>query len=321
VNVNISNNPMERANQVRELVTTYLTATNMASADFARRIGYKYSSLHGFLSGRVRNQHGDPRMCEAILDFLDKNPVPDQEQFVGKLYETAALKTMRDVFQRLVAKPCILMLYAPPGSGKTNLAKSMIASVSTPAVSAYRIYCTEEITPRDLMREIAYKCGSPSCLSTRRTVHNLRFDFQRRRAILYFDEAQHLEVRCLETVRELYDEMNWSLCFAGSHTLDNVFSRFAGDLEQLERRITERIYLPALTNEEAVGIAKSEVPGLDGAAIRKLIDSCTVDVRAGKQSHRYISVGRIMTTIQFLQEAAPERAEAPDPAQKVEAVA
>jgi DNA transposition AAA+ family ATPase len=168
------------------------------------------------------------------------------------------------------------------------------------------------------MRRIAVACGSMGDTSIDRTINNLRYDFEGKHVVLYLDEAQHLSVDCFETVRELYDELHWSICFAGSHELDRVFLKWAGNLEQLERRITDKVSLPAVTAEEASGIIRSEIPTLGAAQIRSLIDRSTVDVRANKKIQRYLSIGRIMASIRELQEAL---AKADDVAPESEATA
>lgn len=313
---------LERAEQVREIANQYIRRTGMAPADFARRIGYKYVTLHGFLSGRVRNEKGDPRICQAILNYLDTNPMPEAEEFAGKIYETGAVRAMRGAFEKLVARPCIVMVYAPPGSGKTDIWRALSHEYAAASgADIFRVYCRAGITPRDLVRRVALACASPADLSIDRTLRNLRFEFKGRRVVVDFDEAQHLSADCFEVLRELFDEMGWSLCFSGSHELDRVFLKWAGTLEQLERRVAEKIYPPPLTSEEASGIIRQELPGLEPSAVRKLIDACTVDIRANKQAQRYISIGRVMAAIREVQEASPERADAALPAQNVEAIA
>ena len=171
------------------------------------------------------------------------------------------------------------------------------------------------------MRRVAIECGSVGDCSIDRTINNLRFDFGTQRVVLYFDEAQHLSVDCFETVRELFDELHWSLCFAGSHELDRVFSKWAGSLEQLERRITDKVSLPAVTADEASGIIRSEIPTLGAAQIRATIERSTVNVRVDKTTQRYLSIGRLMANIGQMQKALAQSAEAAQGAEKVEAIA
>jgi DNA transposition AAA+ family ATPase len=313
--------PQSTSDEVRQLALSYLRRTGMAPADFARRIGYGYSTINFFLTGKYRKMtSSEKKIASAILLYLEANPTATSNEFVGKLYEIGNVRAMRDVFAQLAERPCIYMAYAPPGSGKTDVARALIRDYKAidPEVHIFRVYCRSGIRPRDLMRRIAVDCGTVGDCSIDRTINNLRFDFGTARVVLYFDEAQHLDVDCFETVRELFDEMHWSLCFAGSHELDRVFSKWAGSLEQLERRITDKVSLPAVTAEEATDIIRSEIPTLGAAQISATIERSTVNVRVDKTTQRYLSIGRVMANIGQLQKALAESAETTE---KVEAIA
>ena len=70
-----------------------------------------------------------------------------------------------------------------------------------------------------------------------RILRNLRFDLSQRKVLLVFDEAQHLSIECLETLRELLDQPpNCELLFAGTHELEAIFTRQALELEQWRSR-------------------------------------------------------------------------------------
>lgn len=277
----------------------------MAPADFARRVGYHYNTLIQFLSNKYRRSSGSREsfICEAILRFIGQHYGDKSDKFTGTLYEIGNVRAMRDLFQRLCEKPCILLAYAPPGSGKTDVARALMPEFRGGDAEIFRIYCRASISKRDLMHRVAIACGSVGDLSIERTISNLRFDFGTKRVALYFDEAQHLSIECLETVRELYDELRWSLCFAGSHQLDRIFTKWAGELEQLERRVTDKITLPGVTTEEAAQIIRTELPGLAAAKAHKLIERSHVDLKGGD---RYLSIGRVMANIRELQELIPE---------------
>lgn len=301
------------SDEVRQLAKTYMRRTGMAPADFARRVGYHYNTLIQFLQNKYRRGPGsrEGAITEAILRFIGQHYGDTGEKFAGKLYEIGNVRTMRDVFSRLTEKPCILLAYAPPGSGKTDVARALIPEFRGKDVEIFRIYCRAGISKRDLMHRVAIACGSVGDLSIERTISNLRFDFGSKRVALYFDEAQHLSIECLETVRELYDELHWSLCFAGSHQLDRIFTKWAGELEQLERRVTDKVTLPAVTAEEAEQIIRSELPALGASKVRALVDRSHVDLRGERGIERYLSIGRVMANVRELQELMPE---AVDPA-------
>ena len=312
--------PVNSADEVRRLARSFMTRTGMAPADFARRIGYHYATLNQYMLGKYRRGIGskEAAITEAILQLLDGHRESSPDEFTGQLYETAALGIMRAMFQQLCDSPCIVLCYAPPGSGKTEGARALIPQFRSPEVEIRRIYCRAAITRRDLMRRIAVACGSIADIGIERTIANLRYDYAGRRVVLYFDEAQHLSVECLETVRELHDELHWSLCFAGSHQLDRIFLRWAGELEQLERRVTDKVMLPAVTAQEVKEIIAAELPGLAATKIHALIEQSHVEIRGDEGVNRYLSIGRVMGVVREMQRLMPAP---PDAAGKVEAIA
>ncbi len=308
--------------EVRRIARDFLARTGMAPTDLAARIGYAYSTLAQFLANKYRARgSSESAICEAVLDFVGSRPPEVPDAFTGKLYEIGNTRAMRDVLKRLAEQPCIMLCYAPPGSGKTDVARALIPEYRRNGVEIRRIYCRAAMGRRDLMRRIAFACGSMADIGIERTIANLRYDYAGRRVVLYLDEAQHLSVECLETARELYDELRWSLCFAGSHQLERIFSKWVGDLEQLERRIASKITLPPVTAEEAAAIVRSELPQFNAAKTRSLIESAHVSIRADKSVERYLSIGRLMANIRRTQELLPEPADGSAQQQKVEAIA
>jgi DNA transposition AAA+ family ATPase len=307
----------------RQIARDFLRRTGMAPADFSRRIGYHYSTFNQFMINRYRRGPGsrEGAITEAILRFVGTHGETLPDQFSGKLYEIGNTRVMRTVLKRLCERPCILLCYAPPGSGKTDVARALIPEFRGSDVEIRRVYCRAAISKRDLMRRIAIACGVVADLSIERTIANLRYDYAGKRVALYLDEAQHLSVECLETVRELYDELRWSLCFAGSHQLNKIFTKWAGDLEQMERRVTDKITLPAVTAEEADGIVRSELPSLSASKVRALIERAHVDIRVDGGVERYLSIGRVMASIRELQDLMPESADPTAPASSNEEAA
>lgn len=311
-----------RRHRVQRLALDYLERSGMARPDFARRIGYAHSTLNLFLRDQYEHVGGDDsQICASVLDFLDRFPIGASEEFRGHLYEIGNVKVLRDVFRRLFERPQAYMLYAPPGSGKTDVARMLIAEHNRTQAEAgddapkrhiFYIYCRQSIRPCDLMRRVAQSCGAIAGGNIDRIIQNLRWEFKSARVTLYLDEAQHLDLDGFETLRELLDqEPRFSLVFAGSHELERIFSRFAGTLEQLERRITDKVTLPAVTREEAANILRSElkelVPDLDRSLIAAQIDRATVTVKVKRETQKYISIGRLMAAVREIREAMSDQ--------------
>ena len=118
---------------------------------------------------------------------------------------------------------------------------------------AYYIYCPSKVTRLSLLKLVAQAAGTPSTGDCQRVIRNLRFDLAHRRVLLVFDEAQHLDVECLETVRELYDlPPHFGLLFAGSHQLERLFTLHSTELEQWNSRFKAGRRLPGISKDEAI---------------------------------------------------------------------
>ncbi len=156
---------------------------------------------------------------------------------------------------------------------------------------AYYVYVRQGIRSLDLMKRVAESCGAIGMGTVDRILRNLRFDLSQRKVLLVFDEAQHLSIECLETLRELLDQPpHCGLLFAGTHELEAIFTRQA---------------LPGISEEEAATIVHSELElGLSQRKVQKLISKSRItDLRNGGQ-HSYVSARRLFWVIRELQAVA-----------------
>jgi DNA transposition AAA+ family ATPase len=156
------------------------------------------------------------------------------------------------------------------------------------------------------MKRVAESCGALGLGTVDRILRNLRFDLAQRKVLLVFDEAQHLSIECLETIRELLDQPpHCGLLFAGTHELEKIFTREALELEQWRSRFHAGQALPGISEEEAAEIAHSELGiGLSRHKIQKLIAKSRItDLRNGGR-HTYVSARRMFWVIRELQAVA-----------------
>lgn len=319
----------ERRKRVQDLARNYLDQTGMALADFAHRVGYGYSTVHKFLADRYEHVGGDDSaITAAILGFMERYPIQSIEDFDGKLYAIGNVRVVREVFARALDRAHIFMLYGPPGFGKTYSIKGVIAEHNRAAAAEkerrqhiFHVYCRAAITPLQLARRIAQACGTSVAGDIDRVLRNLLWEFRGQRVVLVLDEAQHLALDCFEMARELFDQGSISLVFTGSHELDRIFRKFEGSLEQLQRRVTDRITLPGVTREEATGIIRSElaclVADIDDSLIQQQIELATVRVKASDRSQRYISIGRLTAALRETREAFAVTEDEPEPRAEV----
>lgn len=301
---------------VRGQLQDYLRRTGLGCGDFARRINYSTATMEFFASGKYHSiAASDRAIRSAILDFIATHPIGGEaadEQ--GKLYETENVRLLRKYFYEALNKGWGYVVYGAPGCQKTWVLQRLTAELNRAEVAkngtarrAFRVYCRAGIRPGDLMKRVAEAAGTFTVGNADRILRNLRFDFSGRRVLIAFDEAQHLDNSCLETVRELLDEEpHCGLLFVGSHNLKAIFEQT--ELEQLRSRMHAAKALPGISDDEARKIVAGEI-GTDypERRISGLIEAARVeDPRQGKD-YRYISARKLFWSLHDLKVAIAEK--------------
>jgi DNA transposition AAA+ family ATPase len=290
---------------VRSQLLDYMERTGLQTGDMARRINYSRVSLYHFVQGRYENvARSSAQVRAAIIDFIAAHPIePVTETEGGPLYETKNVSLIRNCFNKALNDGQAFYFHGAPGSQKSFVLGRLMAELNLAEISkngqgkrAFYIYCTENIRPTQLMKEVAIAAGSPSSGDARRIFRNLRFDLGRRKVLFMFDEAQHLSVECLETLRELHDmPPHAGLLFAGSHELKSTFQRL--DMEQWHSRLQQGEDLPGIQPEEALNIITAELGELPAKKIKYLISEAEARDKRKGVSVKYISARRLFRSI------------------------
>jgi len=298
---------LPQSNEVRRELEQYMNRTGLATSDFARRINYSVPSLQNFITGRYEAVSGsDVAIRAAIKDFINSHPIARATEIEGTLYDTANVRAWRSIFYECLDRRRAAVVYGPPGIQKSYPVESLIAELNAQEIvkdgqgkCAYYLYCPMRVRPNALLKLIAEACGSSPTGDNRRIIRNLRFDFGKRRVLIVLDEAQHLSVDCLETVRELLDRLGCGLIFAGSHDLMRTFKR-SMELEQWNSRLRHAIELPGMTDNDARKIISGELGELPEKKIAKLIEDATIEDPRRKLT--YISARRLFSSLQEIKE-------------------
>lgn len=301
--------------EVQATLQDYLKRTGLPPQDFARRIGYSYVSMNFFLAGKYEKvAANDAPIRAAITDFIAAHPITPMSQTEGKLHETENVRLIRKYFYEALDERCAYYFRGAPGCQKSFVLEHLVAELNRAEISknghgrrAYYIYCRQGIRPVDLLKRVAEASGSITLGSADRILRNLRFDFGSRKVVLAFDEAQHLDIHCLETVRELLDRPPYcGLLFAGSHQLEQTFQRL--DMEQWASRLRQGTELPGISRDEAIAIVQAELSGTSETAAGRLADDCySRDLRKGKEV-RYISARTLFWSIAKIQKRRSAKA-------------
>ena len=306
---------LPEAKEVRLELRDYLARTGMALSDFAHRVNYSRETIFCFLNGSYsRISSNDCNVRAAIRDFIAAHPIASPPVSIGKLYDTENARLLGKYFYEALDHGRAYYVYGAPGTQKTYVLQHLIAELNRSEIAkngkgrrAYYIYVRQGIRSLDLMKRVAENCGAIGLGTVDRILRNLRFDLCQRKVLLVFDEAQHLSIECLETIRELLDQPpHCGLLFAGTHQLEEIFTRQALELEQWRSRFHAGQALPGISDQEAAEIVRSELEfQLSEQKIQRLIAKSRItDLRNGGR-HDYVSARRLFWVIRELQSALP----------------
>lgn len=251
----------------RNQLSDYLARTGLSVPDFAHRINYSPVTVRFFLGDRYHNVGRSARtLVKSIEDFISTHPAGTAALVRGDIYDTANVRKIRATFAELLPQPMAEMIYAPPGSQKSFVLEHQVAELNRLELAnpqgrrAFYVYARIRIRPRDLIKRIAIACGCRVSSDIESMLTSISFDFRHNRVLLVVDEAQHLDLDCFETVRELLDRPPYfSLLLSGSHDLRKKFDEISPTWEQWNSRVNKKVCLPGLERAEAVGIIEREI--------------------------------------------------------------
>ena len=313
------------AQAATKIARDYMAATGLTLTTFARHVGCADNTLSMLFKGNYARISGtNKNVIAKIVKFVDAHPAGDGAQGAGKLYDTENVATLRQWFQYTLKNGKMVVVYGAPGSQKTFSMLALLEQLNRDELSknghgarAFYVYCSQDIRPSDLIRKIMQACALPAARSLQANLNSLRLFFRSRRVVFTFDEAQHLDMRCLEIVRELNDlPPYFGVMLLGSHKLRNFFSNRAGDLQQWESRIETVVSLPGISEERAAEIVRQELDGVKeftATKMRTFLNGCMVqDVFSSKRGSapEYLSARKLFNTIAGIKQAKAARQEA-----------
>jgi type II secretory pathway predicted ATPase ExeA len=294
---------------VRSQLLDYMERTGLQTADMARRINYSRVSLYHFVQGRYENvARSSAQIRAAIIDFISAHPIEPVTKSSGRMYETENVRLIRKCFYEALDGQRAYYFRGAPGSQKTFVLEHLIAELNRQEISknghgrrAFYVRARYGITPTQMMKRIAESAGSITAGDVDRILRNLRFDLRGRKVLFVIDEAQALDIPCLETLRELHDlPPNCGLLFAGSHELESMFNRL--DMEQWKSRLRKGAELPGIQEDEAAMVIRAELGDVSDQKISELVKKCyTTDQRKGREV-KYISARLLFFALQAIQE-------------------
>ncbi len=309
----IKKNPPPSTATVRAALRAYLDRSGLVAADVAPDIGYKRSSVDHFLRGSYGKLCRDQiYMRHAVSEFLNRQPVQDDEEIPTKLLPTHDTKLILERIQEAHSKHRIVVIEGPPGTCKTTTLRWYEAERNRrQRTDAFYVRAFTQITGHGLLKELAVRVGAYAAQRRERVLRNLVRKLRARKpSVLLVDEAQNLladRAQAFEQLRDVIDMAGCGCVLVGHFNFVRHLSNGLGrELEQWLSRIDIREHLKGLQDGEVDMIAREYLGAPLSPGLRKVLVSfahardrnaglraALVGKRGAQVAFKYLSIRRV----------------------------
>ena len=287
--------------EVADAANRWIVRRAISAREFARLVDKGHSTMNIFLQGRwdqhmagTKYAQVNPELLTArVWEFLQSHPLEPRRKPTDKLLPTRSAAEIRRLCQAGLFRGAFVILYGPPSAEKSFALENFAAEREAAGHDdVLYLYCSPRLKPLSLLAMLAREAGlgvrSVICWNLMAAlVHE--FQSRERLPLVIADEAQHMTLDTLETLREMRDRTARSLegqpgcglVMAGSHDLYRWFvdPRQMPRMGQLLSRITHKTQLEGMDEEEVLQIAARELGNGKPAKItaelrKKILDGC-----------------------------------------------
>jgi type II secretory pathway predicted ATPase ExeA len=305
---------------------SFRTRTGLTVGEFSVAIGYAESSLHVYLNGRYgdnlteRPDSASTANTRAIRHALKQFMDLHEGAMVGlqqrPAHPTEDFKAVRRACLNALERGSAYLIDGPPGTQKTFSLRAIEREINNreDGTRAVYVYARIDHSPQAFLQEICNTAGISSRGMIDQLIRKLRFFLATGRVLLIIDEAQHLDHKGLEVLRQLLDlPPHFGVILSGSHDLTQRLSHW--QMEQWRSRVRKTLYLDGPSIAEARAILRAELEPLLGAhsdaQCDGVIDGCfatasRMQKAGGKltpRSFQYISARDLFFTIEGIQQS------------------
>jgi DNA transposition AAA+ family ATPase len=250
--------------QLRQHVQKLVAEKLVTVSALARDVGYSHAAISQWLSGTYK---ANPQSIHAAMEgFLKRFETGD----VGFI-PTETATTVFDACETACEEGEIAIVMGDPGVGKTEALKEFQRRFNAPPpkskiekeVQAHTdprpvrrvIYYPVifRMRPKTLLQELARQLNVAATGTAAEIAGRLIDSIRRTPTLLVIDEADHLDVPSLESLRHLHDQTGVGLVLAGTKKLELLFTgggQRSVELAQLYSRVGYRVEVHGCTTNE-----------------------------------------------------------------------
>ena len=288
--------------EMRRRTRLFMTRTGLPLAEMAETIGYAYSSLQLYMTGRYDNncpREANTLNLRAVLkEYIDLHEIEASVALRGAHHSTKDFVAVRRSALNALDRGTAYLLDGPPGTQKTWILRQIEREINARKdARAIYVYARVDHSPLSFLREVCVCADLSYRGQIDQLIRKLRFFLGNGRTLLMVDEAQHLGMSGLEVLRQLLDlPPYFGVILAGSHDLTQRLSHW--QMEQWRSRLRKTHFLNGLSEEEAQRILVEELGTLGPEAVRRTIDNSRSQSSRNGKTFEYISARWLFHSIE-----------------------
>jgi len=211
--------PMGKLNKaeisgVRRDYVAYVEKHGIFNAQVARETGLSASVLSQFRGAAYKGNND--KVARTLNDWMEASERKRKTALPGDYISTTVAEEMRIISGVAVTDAAMAAIVAPSGSGKT-----MTLKVLADKFHGRYIYCTEDLTPRAFLREVARSVDLPGHRKMTKAdlIAEVVDKLKGTGRPLFLDEAHRLPPDVLPRLRSIHDQAGVPIIMAGTHEI------------------------------------------------------------------------------------------------------
>ncbi|MBP3675117.1 MAG: AAA family ATPase [Campylobacter sp.] len=239
---------MINIDEVRDELNEYLASNKLGANALARSLGISPAAISTFKAGTYKgNNEAVARKIKSYLNALStKKDESVEPKNAKELFKSVDFKMSFFAINEAIENSEIALIYGEAGSGKSTILKEFLKENP----NAILIEATPHTTARSLIENICeeLKVSANSMEAKLKAISKHLASCDR---VLLVDEAEHLPLKALESLRRIHDFSACPLVLVGTEILLRNLLGKNKELRQLYSRIGSKWIMKGLSKDES----------------------------------------------------------------------
>ena len=260
------------------------------------------NSLRVFMAGCYDRHHAVEsntlNIRAALKQVMDRFEIANLPPSSGPHYDTVDYLAVRKSMWAALEQGTAFLVDGPPGTQKSYTFRRVAEEIDRSKLGrAVYIYSRIDHSPQSFLVEACTEAGIPNRGTIDQLMRKLRFFLSGQRALLIVDEAQHLNSKGLEILRQLLDTPPFfGVILGGSHDLSKTIAVW--QMEQWRSRLRRTHLLKGLSEAEAARILTGELGPMHPADVAATIQDAHANAKRWETKFTYISARNLFFAIE-----------------------